>query len=177
MTSQSEGFERDSSSQDQYLGTEDSTLDSFELLSAYIDGELSPSEIKQVQTLLDRDPKFKQLYTQLLALQGQIQHSVAPPSEKSTEEITNEVFRLIDRRSRWQRKLVWSGGAVAACAIAGVSGIFGGFSPWSPQLAKVSSPNNLVNSVTLAVAVDRPAIDIPKSPTGHYYQNLEIDRN
>ncbi|MCC0176226.1 anti-sigma factor [Waterburya agarophytonicola K14] len=177
MTSQSEGFERDLSSEDQYLGIEDSTPNSFELLSAYLDGELSALEVKQVQTWLDKDPNFKQLYTQLLALQGQIQHSVAPPSEKSTEEITKEVFRSIDRHRRWQLKLVWVGSAVVASAIAGIFGVFGGFSPLSPQLAQVNSPNNLTNSVMLAVALDRPAIDIPKSARGYSDQNLEIDRN
>ena len=180
MTSQYDGFKHDSSAEDPYLDleTEDSNSDPFELLSAYIDGELSPSERKQVQTWLDRDPEFKKLYTQLLTLQGHMQHSVAPASEKSTEEITAGVFQSLDRTRRWRRKLTWGGGAIAASVIAGVSGIIPGLSPLSPQMAELNSPNNNIsNSVMLAVAVDRPTIDIPKSVGDLDYGNWNIEQN
>ena len=76
------------------------------------DGELSPSDKAKVQKWLDADPQFKQLYTQLLTLQGKIQHFVTPVSEKSTEEITEGVFQSIDFHRRRQRKLAWGGGAI-----------------------------------------------------------------
>ncbi len=177
MTSKFDGSTHDSSAEDQYLAEENSTPDSFELLSAYIDGELTPAEKEQVQTWLDCDPEFKQLYTQLLALQSQIQNFVAPTSKKSTAEITAGVFHSIDRHRRRRRRLVWGGSAIAASVIATVSGMIPGFSPLSMKMAKVNSPNNISNSVMLAVAVDQPAINIPKSVTGYSQRNLDTDRD
>ena len=145
---------------------DDSIPDDFELLSAYIDRELSPLETKQVQTRLDNNPEFKKLYTQLLALQNQLNHSVAPSSEKSVEEITAGVFRAIDRTRRRRRKFVWGGTAIAATFLATISGLV----PFSPRMAEVDRGNS--NSVMLAVAVDRPAINIPKSVTGYSPQNV-----
>ena len=173
MTSEFEGLKHDLSAQNQYNEPKGSTSDSFELLSAYIDGELSPPERKQVQTWLDADPQFKQLYLQLLSLQGQIQNFVVPQNEISTGEITAKVFQSIDRSRCRRRRLILGGSAVAASVIATMSGVFGGFSPFSSQMAKVNSPNRVSNSVMLAVAVDQPAINIPKSITGYSQQNLK----
>ena len=172
MTSEFEGLKHDLSAQDQYSELESSTPDSFELLSAYIDGELSPSEKKQVQTWLDVDPQFKQLYIQLLNLQGQIQNFGIPENDTSTEEITAKVFQSIDRSRHQKRRLVLSGSAIAASIIATVFGVFGG-SPFSNQIAKINSSDRVSNSVMLAVAVDQPAINIPKSVTGYSQQNLK----
>lgn len=175
MTSKFEGFQPNSCTEAQNQETENLIPDSFELLSAYIDGELSLSEKKQVQIWLDRDPQFKKLYTQLLSLQGQIQHSVAPPSDKSIDEITAEVFHVIDRRRNWRSLLVCGGSAIAASIIAGMSGIVPGLSPLSPNIARIDPSDTVSSPVMLAVALDRPAINIPKSVNG--YDNLDIERN
>ena len=175
MTSEFEDFEYNSSTEDQYTELKNSTSDSFELLSAYIDGELSPSEKKQVQAWLDRDAEFKQLYLRLLNLQGQIQNFIIPPAEKSTEEITTGVFQSLDRHRRKRRTLVWGGSAIAASIVATISGIIPGFSTFSPQVAEVNLPNLNSDSVMVAVAIDRPAINIPKSVTGYSLQNLNLD--
>ena len=180
MTSRFDGSKPDFSVEDQHLGDENSIPDSFELLSAYIDGELSPAEKEQVQTWLDCDPEFKQLYLQLLALQGQIQNFVVPKSEKSTVEITAGVFQSIDRHRRRRRKLIWGGSAIAASLIATISGIVPGFSPLSMRIAEVNSPQGVSRSVMLAVAVDQPAINIPKSVTGYSQDNsdnLNLNQN
>lgn len=177
MTSKFKGFQHNPSAKTQEIEFESPLLDSFELLSAYIDGELSPSEKRQVQIKLDRDGEFKQLYTNLLTLQGQIQHSVAPPSEKSIEEITTEVFESLDRHQKRRRKLFWGGSAIAASVVASVFGLVPGFAPLSMKMARVNSPNAISNSVMLAVAIDRPAIDIPKSVTGYSQQEMNTDQN
>ena len=172
MTSEFDSLKRNSSTQNQHGELESSTPDSFELLSAYIDGELSPSEKKQVQIWLDTDPQFKQLYIQLLNLQGQIQNFVVPPNETSAGEITAKVFQSVDRSHRQKRRLVLGSSAIAASIIATISGVFSG-SPFFTQMAKVNSPARVSNSVMLAVAVDQPAINIPKSVTGYSQQNLK----
>ena len=91
MTSKFEDFEHDKIAP--IADEAELPPDCFELLSAYIDGETTASQRHQVQTWLDEDPRVKRLYTQLLALQSQMQHSVAPPCEKSVTEITSEVFQ------------------------------------------------------------------------------------
>ncbi|MEM9769414.1 MAG: zf-HC2 domain-containing protein, partial [Cyanobacteria bacterium P01_D01_bin.71] len=42
--------------------------DRFELLSAYLDGEVSPDERRLVATWLDKDPEAQCLYRRLLQL-------------------------------------------------------------------------------------------------------------
>ena len=174
MTSEFESTKhRDLSVKNEHSVHKSSIPNSFELLSAYIDDELSPSEKKQVQAWLDCDPQFKQLYLQLLNLQGQIQNFVVPPNETSTAEIADRVFRSIDRSRSQKRRLVLGSSAIAASIIATCSGLFGSFSPFSPNMAKVNSPNNASSSVMLAIAVDRPAINIPKSVNGYSPSDLK----
>lgn len=164
MTSNFEGLEYEESTENLDL-TIESTTERLELLSAYIDGELSAVERNQVQIWLDEDPQFKQLYSQLLALQGQIQHSVAPPSEKSVSEITAGVFRAVDRKRR-QRKLFWGGSALAASILAAVAGLIPGTAPL--RMATRENPAEIESkTVMLAVAVNKPAIDIPKALDGY----------
>ena len=147
--------------------------DCFELLSAYIDGEATVSQRHQVQTWIDRDPEVKHLYTQLLTLQSQMQHSVAPPCEKSTAEITSEVFQSIDSSHRRQRRLIWTGTAIAASAIAAITGIVSGTAPWRMRMATIENPTNLnARTETLAIALNKPAIDIPKTIRSY---DLEIN--
>lgn len=153
----------------------DLTPDDFELLSAYIDGELSPAEKKQVQIWLDRDPKIKRIYTQLMSLQGQMKYSVAPPSEKSVAEITADVFQTIntERRRNCKRKLVLGGGAVIASLVAIMSGIVPGtsFGLRMAELELESPSTGNSKSVMLAVAVNKPAINIPKAIEGYSFES------
>ena len=138
-------------------------IDRFELLSAYIDGELSASDRNRVQGWLDEDPQFRQLHRRLLALQAQIQHSQAPSEERSTAEITAGVFASIDRH-RNRRKTIWIGGAIAASLLAVASFIPGN----SPQLRMAERDKSTKDNSTvmLAVALNKPAIDIPKGVEG-----------
>ena len=171
MTRKFDSFEQERSARTFNQETE-KTTDRFELLSAFIDGELSASERNQVQTWLDHDPEIKQLYTQLLALQCQMQHSVAPPSQKSVAEITAGVFHSIDRRRR-RRKLVWAGSAIAASVLAAI-GLIPGAAPPALKLADQQSPGNLADSpVMLAVAIDKPTVNIPKAINNH---NIEAQQ-
>lgn len=171
MTSKFEGFKQNQSTdvpEEPKKNNLAPAPDYFELLSAYIDGELTASERNQVQAWLDQDPKIKHLYTQLLTLQSQMQHSLAPPSNKSVADISAGVFREIDRTSHWQRRLVWGSSAIAASLLATMSGIIPGVTPFSLRMAEIKPPNTVTtNSVMLAVAVHKPAINIPKAATGY----------
>jgi anti-sigma factor RsiW len=176
MTSKFDDSKQNQAAKPENSQTADLTIDCFELLSAYIDGELSPSDKHQVQTWLDQDPKIKHLYTQLLALQGQIQHSVAPPSKKSVPEITVGVFQTIERRRR-RCQLIWGSSAIAASVLAIISGMIPGISPLSGlKMAEVKSPANS-SAVMLAVAVNKPAIDIPQAANDYPVQTPKTIRN
>lgn len=159
MTANFEGFDSDRPIENSH---QSESIDRFELLSAYIDGELSATDRNRVQTWLDEDPQLRQLHCQLLALQGQIQHSTAPSSEKSTAEITAGVFQSLDRQ-RHQRRLVWGGSAIAASLLAALSFI-PGTSQW--RIAQ-ESVEDRATPVMLAVALNKPAIDIPKGIEGY----------
>lgn len=148
--------------------------DSFELLSAYLDGELSPTQRHQVQTWIDRDPQMKALYTELLALQSQIQSLEAPPNQKTVGEITEQVFHSLDRQRR-QRRLVLGGSAIAASCLATITSLIIGIMPSGLKVAhSPSSSENLADSVMLAVALNKPAINIPNSVNGY---NMEQSRS
>ena len=138
-------------------------IDRFELLSAYIDGELSASDKNRVQAWLDEDPQFRQLHRRLLALQGRIQHSQAPSGE-TTAEITAGVFESIDRQHRRRRSL-WIGSAIAASLLT-IASFIPGNSPQLRMADRDSSTRDRSTSVMLAVALNKPAIDIPKGIEG-----------
>lgn len=142
--------------------------DCFELVSAYIDGELTAPERNRVQTWLDQDPEVKQLYTQLLTLQSQMQNSWAPPSDTSASEVSLKVFREIDRTCHRQRRLMWGTGVLAASIFAALSGIVPGIAPFSFKMANLDSPNPAKSEpVMLAVTVNEPAVNIPKAANGY----------
>lgn len=168
MTSKFDGFEHDKFDDSSKEATELPT-DCFELLSAYLDGELSTAERTQVQYWLDHDPKIKNLYTQLLVLQGNMQLPMEPPSSKSVAEITAGVFQSIDRRR--QRRLVFTRSAIAASILATIAAFVPGITPTGLRVAEVENRNNsdtLVSPrIMLAVAVTEPAINIPKALNGY----------
>ena len=68
----------------------------FELLSAYLDGEVTAEERYQVQEWLDNDPKLKQTYLKLLRLQQSIPQIPTPSPSISTDQLSRS--SLIDLR-------------------------------------------------------------------------------
>ena len=167
MTSKFDSFEPDEFANSDWEETE-IPADCFELLSAYIDEELSTAERTQVQYWLDHDPKIKTLYTQLLLLQGNMhmQLATAPPSSKSVTEITAGVFQSIARRR--QRRLVFTGSAIAATILATITALVPGITPTGLRVANRDNSDTLVSpQIMLAVAVNEPAINIPKAINGY----------
>lgn len=172
MTSKFEDFEHnrriDSSNEEMELPTDD-----FELISAYIDGELSADERNQVQIQLDQDPQFRKLYTQLLTLQSQMQGLPTPATSESATEIAEKVFQSLDHRRR-QRTLLLGGSAIAATFLATITGLMPGISSPSWRLAQFSTPNQIDSErVMLAVALNKPTIDIPKSINGYDFDQFD----
>ena len=139
-------------------------LDCFELLSAYLDGEVSVEERQQVQHWLDNDPEIKKLYIQLSRLHHGIQNIPVPTSETSSTNLSNKVFQSIDRTQRKRKTFIWGGGAIAALVVATVSNLFtGGSNIPTFRLAKSSNQETASQPMMVAVAVNKPAVKIPKA--------------
>lgn len=137
-------------------------FDRFELLSAYLDGEVTPQERRQIQQWLDSDPQFHQRYTQLLRLHQGVSHLQVPPSAQSSPQLADQVFEKIDTDNRQKRRLVW--GCVAITTV--IMGILSQavLKPaFSPQLVKKSpAPESLaVEPAPLMIALHEPVIEIP----------------
>ena len=156
------------------LDLQDTESDCFELLSAYIDGEASSAECQQVQQLLDNDPEFKQLYLQLLRLQGEI-HSltVEIPQEISSEILAQNVFAEVDRSHRHRKLLLWGGGVIASTIITAMSGIVPGFNSPSLRLADSQIEEPLPETVMVAVTLNQPTVTIPKAAISPFPINID----
>lgn len=156
-------FDRDLSySSKENIACED--LDGFELLSAYLDNELTPAECKEVQRRLDEQPEFQKTYARLLHLQSQVQHLTAPSVNLSTEDLSHKIFQKIDSRQRRRKVAVW-GGAIAAALITLVSSTV----PTNSAFKLAKSPTE--SSIMLAVAIDKPAVKIPKAAVANTQEN------
>ncbi|NJM48374.1 MAG: Fis family transcriptional regulator [Alkalinema sp. RU_4_3] len=109
--------------------------DRFELLSAYLDGEVTAAERRQVEALLERDPKFAHMHRRLMTLRQGFQTLPVPESAQPVERMINQVLDKVERRSRLRLIL---GGALAAAA-ASVA-IIGGMNTqsYAPQIAASS---------------------------------------
>ncbi|NJL46200.1 MAG: transcriptional regulator [Leptolyngbyaceae cyanobacterium SM2_5_2] len=128
--------------------------DRFELLSAYLDGEVTPEERSLVQTWLNSDPTAKCLYNRLLALrQGLREESCVTSGD--TEVTLARVFQCLNHRFRMVTM------ASAGVVVVGVlnllsSGIGTGDGAW--QMSQTSGVP------ALQIALDQPVFPIPDLP-------------
>ncbi|MDX2100430.1 MAG: zf-HC2 domain-containing protein [Leptolyngbyaceae cyanobacterium bins.59] len=137
--------------------------DAFELLSAYLDSELTAVERRQVEAWLETDPTAQQLYKRLLKLRHGIQNLPIPESSPA-QQVAGSVFRKLGQRFR--QKLVWGGVGIAALLVAAVGGLPNS-SSLAPKLATVETQQparSLNKSDGLMIALDRPVVEIPKAP-------------
>jgi anti-sigma factor RsiW len=128
----------------------------FELLSAYLDGEVTASERQQVEALLASDSAFERQYRQMQQLH-QVLPSISVPSSQSARSLANDVFAKIDRRRN--RRMAWFGGgalvATLTAAIAGTLGLSGNNSQFQFAASNADRP------APLMVALNDPILSIP----------------
>lgn len=129
--------------------------DRFELLSAYLDGEVTAGERRQVEEWLKNDPATQRLYSRLLSMQQSFQTMPVPKAEQSAQELAAKVLQRVDRKPK--RVLIWGGCAIAALFVAVVSGVVGGRQMFAPQFAL--EPGNS-DSDGLVVALNEPVVEI-----------------
>ncbi|MEG4009108.1 zf-HC2 domain-containing protein [Microcoleus sp. Pol11C1] len=148
--------------------------DRFELLSAYLDGEVTAAERRQVEEWLTNDPTTKRLYSRLLMMQQSFQSMPVPASEQSAQELAAKVLQRVERKPK--RTWILGGGAIAALLIAVVSGVGGGRQLFAPEFARSPIPAEsdglmvalneplmeIVNPNDLMLGVNAPIMDIPK---------------
>lgn len=163
-------------------GFESNTLqrDRFELLSAYLDGEVTAAERKQVEEWLANDATVQQLHTRLLKLRQGFRSLPTPQPSQPVEVTVEKVFARLDRRPKLS--LVWGGTAIAALFVGAVT-LFPpmGKSP-APEMARVERPavqtpqENLAGGDGLLVALDRPVLSIPKTATADAKAPTNLER-
>jgi anti-sigma factor RsiW len=127
----------------------------FELLSAYLDGEVTAAERRQVQQWLESDPSIQKLHHRLVKLRRTIRSLPVPAALVPVEETIAQVFIKLNR-TRWRRLTLAGGTAIAAMTLAGLSSIFSQNQSPAPQLVQSSPPEALM------VALNKPPIEIPK---------------
>ncbi|CDN11351.1 hypothetical protein RintRC_7069 [Richelia intracellularis] len=141
-----------------------SKRDRFELLSAYLDGEVTAVERKQVEQWLAEDETVQGLYARLLKIRRGI-HNLPVPPQKNAEETATRVF---SRLRRTRLKIISGATAIAACAITAVTGVVGEESS-IPQMAQQQSSEQpqikktQTASSSLKVAINDPLFPIPKA--------------
>lgn len=161
MTSKSNGCngsmfsEFDSHRQSQSKDCTSASLDNlkrdrFELLSAYLDGEVTPQERRQVDGWLRADESMQCLYARLLQLRQQMQAMPVPSSASAANvnHVADAVCKRLERRSR-RPYLVGGTAAIAALFCAFFSNT-------------VSIPQQATNSGT-STSGDHLALSLDKS--------------
>ncbi len=152
--------------------------DRFELLSAYLDGEVTAAERRQVQEWLAKDKNVQSLYKRLLQLRQGIQSMPVPASSVSADETAKRIFNRIDRK----RTLVFGGSAIAAMFIGIIYTMTPGGKSFVPQFAAVPTPETQTSAQPLMIALNRPVVDIPKAAVAPPEKpgmklNLNINQN
>ncbi len=139
--------------------------DRFELLSAYLDGEVTASERKQVEEWLVNDATVQKLHARLLMLRQGFRSLPVPQPSQPVEQTVEKVFAKIERKPKLS--LVWGGTAIAALLVGAVTMVSPISRPPASQVAlkpsepSVTTPQSSVESDGLLVALDQPVLAIP----------------
>jgi anti-sigma factor RsiW len=143
------------------LSENDDSFARFELLSAYLDGEVTAAERKQVQQWLDTDPQIQKLYMQLSRLHQDIDSIPVVPDVPSTTQLSEQVFQQVDRDRRSKRLALLGGGAIAAIIIGTLSNLLFGHNSPIQQMANESVTPSEPDTEELTIALNRPIVEIP----------------
>jgi anti-sigma factor RsiW len=159
----------------------------FELLSAYLDNEVTAEERQQVERWLQEDSAFRLMHQRLRSTQ---QSWVEMPMGETVAPANNyadEVFAKIDQRR--QRNWLKIGGGALTAAVLAVGGTLAagwdGFSNPVPQMAQASLPASapaipefIPNPAPLMVALNKPIVNIapvkPKVVEETEYDPLDL---
>lgn len=149
--------------------------DRFELLSAYLDGEVTAAESRQVEEWLTNDISFQRLYHRLLKLRQGIQNCPVPLSPHSPEVTAREVF--VRLRQPWRSVWAVAGMAAAACVVSAVLDMLPNGESNIQQLAKqqISNENVPLDTSRLMIALNNPVIEIPKAAIASPMESFSVE--
>ncbi len=136
--------------------------DRFELLSAYLDGEVTPAERKQVEDWLANDAEVQCLYTRLLNLRQGLRTLPVPQIQQPVEQRSQQVLARLNHRS--QKAVFWGGAAIAALFVGVLSSGVPGLQSPVHQFALQSPKPKVESPEPLMVALNSPPLEIPKAP-------------
>ena len=140
--------------------TKDLSLEQFDLLSAYLDGEVTPSERQKVRYWLENDPNFQKNYQKLLHLQ-RLTH-LSPLSVSSIpSDLPDQLFRKIDRQRHHRNWSIAGGVTFVVLLTTAFSQINFSENAWTAKFAKHFSAPGQINSQPLKLALNRPLVEIP----------------
>lgn len=151
--------------------------DRFELLSAYLDGEVTATERHQVEEWLQNDATVQHLYRRLLKLRQMMRCLPVPASEQAAECTVKQVFCQVQRK-RQRFALAWGGVAIAAMGVGFLSNLVPINRVQSHQVAEapVHSPvSPPVSSNALMIALDQPVIKLSKVTTSGSLENSPVN--
>ena len=130
-----------------------SAQERFELLSAYVDNEVTSTEKGQVEQWLQDDPSYRHQYQQLLKVKRLLQDLPVPSSIK-TEYLVDQVFTKIAKRS--QRKLAL-GGVIMALVLSTFGALVSTNDRWKVADESVNKEEQLI------LAMEEPIIPMPQT--------------
>lgn len=125
--------------------------DRFELLSAYLDGEVTPEERALVQTWLSNDPTAKALYNRLMVLRQGLRQETCESSCEADVTLAC-VFQSLNHRFRM---VAMAGAGVVVLGVLNL--LSGGVGPGQGGLQVAQQSEAEV----LQIALDQPAFPIP----------------
>jgi hypothetical protein len=143
-----------------------SSNERFELLSAYMDGEVTAEERRLVESWLATEPQVQQMHQRLLSLKSGFSQLPTPETSRPIQQTIDQVFEKVERRSRLR---VLIGGTVAAAAalvatLVGINTIGNGSMQFASQTANrtgdrtAPSPTEEVTTAGLLVSLDVPVL-------------------
>lgn len=133
--------------------------DRFELLSAYLDGEVTPEERQLIQGWLATDPSVKCLYQRLLQLRQGFQNLPQQHQPCSTESTLSQVLETLSQRIRLA---CTAGTGVCVLGVLGLlSGVFGPRYGLLNLASVHSTPPENGGQAALQVSLDQPVFSMP----------------
>lgn len=143
------------------LGGEDDAhapvpFEQFELVSAYLDNEVTEEERQQVEHWLATDAKIQALYADLGGMTDCLKQAPVPLSA-SPEQVLAGVMAKVNQQQRKRHRL-WGGAAIAASLAAIVGAISVGLR--QPGLQFAQTP-----PATLDSELDAGPLELAQSPT------------
>lgn len=130
----------------------------FELLSAYLDRELTAENTEKVEEWLTRDQQAQETYKNLLRLRYHIQRVPVYSSHHSSETLAKKVVSKANNKTLKQI-LFLGGGTMVALFITMMSGTFSWMNSSSTRLTR--SDYSDLPSDTLTITLDQPVVEIP----------------